>query len=80
MRFLHHAPIIAAMDNNNEVPELVSSAEIRKLFGISLNTLYKWRRAGMPVIQPGGRSGKFYFNKADVMDWARGRAQGGVEK
>jgi len=68
------------MENNNEVPELVDGVELRRMFKISLNTMYKWRRAGMPVIQPAGPKGKYYFSKAEVIAWARNRAKEGEAK
>ena len=48
--------------------KLISSAELSNYLGVTMQTLYNWRNAGMPAIKAGGR---YRYELEKVMQWLR---------
>ncbi|QQS25172.1 MAG: terminase small subunit [Actinomycetota bacterium] len=50
----------------------VSRAELADLLGVSIATIDRWRRAGMPSHRPSGGQGALFFDPGEVVEWVRG--------
>jgi excisionase family DNA binding protein len=48
--------------------DLLDSADLCAVFGVSTRTIYRWISDGLPVHDKVGR--EYLFAKGDVLDWA----------
>lgn len=52
--------------------ELISSAELSNYLGVTMQTLYNWRNAGMPTIKVGAQ---YRYELEKVMQWLQEREE-----
>ena len=53
----------------------VNRQEIADLFGVNHQTVDRWVKSGLPVIQRGSRGKAWRINTADVSSWLEQRAK-----
>lgn len=50
------------------LPEILDSYDMSEIFGVSRQTLSRWREKGLPYIRIGI---KYYYIEASVLDWLK---------
>lgn len=52
--------------------KLINSAELSDYLGVTMQTLYNWRNAGMPTIKLGAQ---YRYELEEVMQWLQEREE-----
>ena len=52
--------------------KLIDSVELSDYLGVTMQTLYNWRNAGMPTIKVGAR---YRYELEEVMQWLQEREE-----
>ena len=56
------------------------SRDMRKMFGISVGTLYNWRKQGMPYVGADGPGLSMFYDEDKVLEWLSNREVTKIEK